>query len=83
MWTSQRVFAISPVMKNIGLIIMAGGIILIIVGLTLNLGIIPWGRLPGDIRIARPGLHVYFPLATCVLISLAASLVVLILRFFR
>jgi hypothetical protein len=70
-------------MKNIGLIIMAGGIILIIVGLTLNLGIIPWGRLPGDIRIARPGLHVYFPLATCVLISLAASLVVLILRFFR
>ena len=83
MWTYPLVFAISPVMKNIGLILMAGGVILLIVGLTLNLGIIPWGRLPGDIRIARPGMHIYFPLATCLLVSLAASLVVFILRFFR
>ncbi|HQP31309.1 MAG TPA: DUF2905 domain-containing protein [Deltaproteobacteria bacterium] len=70
-------------MKDIGLILMAGGVILIAVGLTLNLGIIPWGRLPGDIRIARPGMHLYFPLATCVLISLAVSLAVFVMRLFK
>lgn len=70
-------------MRNIGLILVAGGIILIIVGLTLNLGIIPWGRLPGDIRVVRTGMHIYFPLATCLLISLAVSLVVFVMRFFR
>ncbi len=70
-------------MKDIGLILMAGGVILIAVGLTLNLGIIPWGRLPGDIRIARPGMHIYFPLATCVLISLAVSLAVFVMRLFK
>ncbi len=81
--TSNEVFAISPDMKDIGLILMAGGVILIAVGLTLNLGIIPWGRLPGDIRIARPGMHLYFPLATCVLISLAVSLAVFVMRLFK
>jgi len=70
-------------MKDIGLILMAGGVILIAVGLTLNLGIIPWGRLPGDIRIARPGMHIYFPLATCVRISLAVSLAVFVMRLFK
>lgn len=70
-------------MKSIGLILMAGGVLLIIVGLTLNLGIIPWGRLPGDIRIARPGMHIYFPLATCVILSLAFSLIVFIMRLFK
>lgn len=70
-------------MKNVGLILMVGGIILIFAGLTLNLGIIPWGRLPGDIRIVRPGASFYFPLTTCVLISLTASIVLALLRFFR
>jgi hypothetical protein len=28
------------------------------------------GRLPGDIRIEKPGFSFYFPLTTCVLISL-------------
>jgi hypothetical protein len=70
-------------MKSMGLILMAGGVVLVIVGLTLNLGIIPWGRLPGDIRIVRPGMHLYFPLASCVIISLAFSLIVFVMRLFK
>ena len=32
---------------------------------------IPWlGRLPGDIRIERENVRFYFPLATCILVSL-------------
>jgi len=44
---------------------------------------IPWlGRLPGDIVIERPNFRFYFPLTTCVLLSVLLSLVVLLVRFF-
>jgi Protein of unknown function (DUF2905) len=34
------------------------------------------GRLPGDIVIERDNVHFYFPLVTCLVISLALSIVV-------
>ncbi|MFN3453815.1 MAG: DUF2905 domain-containing protein [Pseudobdellovibrio sp.] len=33
------------------------------------------GRLPGDIRIEREGFSFYFPLTTCVLISIIIGLI--------
>ena len=56
---------------------------LIIIGLVIvAIGVLwPWlsrlglGRLPGDIVIARGNTSFYFPIVTCVLISLALSLV--------
>lgn len=33
------------------------------------------GRLPGDIRIERPGFTLFLPLTTCILLSVALSLV--------
>jgi hypothetical protein len=45
---------------------------------------IPWlGRLPGDIRIDGESYRFYFPLATCLLLSLLLSLVLWIVRLFR
>jgi len=45
---------------------------------------IPWlGRLPGDIRIERESFRFYFPLVTCLLLSLVLSLVVWVMRWFR
>ena len=45
---------------------------------------IPWlGRLPGDIRIEKENFRFYFPLVTCLLLSLALSLVVWVIRLFR
>ncbi len=36
---------------------------------------LPWlGRLPGDIRIERPGGSFYFPITTCLLISVVLSI---------
>jgi hypothetical protein len=32
------------------------------------------GKLPGDLRIERPGFRLYFPITTCVLLSLVLSL---------
>lgn len=50
---------------------------LVLVGLGLLLYVAPsiplLGRLPGDIRIERPGFRFYFPLTTCILVSLLLS----------
>lgn len=35
---------------------------------------LPFGRLPGDMHIVRGGFHFYFPITTCVLISLLVTL---------
>ena len=45
---------------------------------------LPWlGRLPGDIRIEGKNFRFYFPLVTCLLFSLALSLVLWLIRLFR
>ena len=45
---------------------------------------LPWlGRLPGDVLIRRPGLTFYFPLASCLLASLAVSVVWWLISRFR
>ena len=42
---------------------------------------LPWlGRLPGDILIQRKRFSFYFPLATCLLLSVVVTLMVWLLR---
>ena len=65
---------------------------LIVIGLVLALaGLLVWsagsvplinrlGRLPGDIYIRRDSLSFYFPLATCILLSIIISVVIGLLR---
>jgi len=52
------------------------GILLIIFGLGfLFLPKIPfWGKIPGDIYIRKGNFHFYFPIATCLLISLILTI---------
>lgn len=62
--------------------------ILIILGiLVLATGILwPWiskspiGRLPGDIIIDKPGLKVYIPITTMILVSIVVSVILWLLR---
>jgi hypothetical protein len=61
---------------------------LIIVGITIVgigllwpwLGKIPFGRLPGDIIIDKPGFKFYFPITTMIIISVVISLILWFLR---
>jgi hypothetical protein len=48
-------------------------------GLLMIAGV-PLGRLPGDIMIRRGSFSFYFPLTTCVVLSVVATL---LLAFFR
>lgn len=68
--------------SGLGKMLMIVGIVLIIVGGLLYLGgkIPGIGRLPGDIVIKRGNLTIYFPVVTCIILSLLLSLV---LAWFR
>lgn len=63
-------------------LIVVAGIVLTLLGLVLWSGFgAGWlGRLPGDIRIERGGSKFYFPIVTCIVLSL---LVTVIMAFFR
>jgi hypothetical protein len=57
------------------------GISLVVIGLLWPwLGKLPLGRLPGDILIDRPGMKIYIPITTMVLVSLLISLLLWLLR---
>jgi hypothetical protein len=58
------------------------GILLVALGIIFVFGgKIPWlGQLPGDIYVQRERFTFYFPLATCLLISVIISLVLYFLR---
>jgi len=57
-------------------LIIFGIIIIVIGGILLLSGRIPWiGKLPGDIIIQRKNFTFYFPLATSILLSLLLTLI--------
>jgi hypothetical protein len=49
------------------------------VGLLMSLGV-PFGRLPGDIVVRRGSFSFYFPVVTCVVLSLLATIILSFLR---
>ncbi len=69
-------------MGGVGRILIYLGLFLVIVGIVFTLiGKIPWlGHLPGDITIERERFTFYFPLATCLIISVILSLVLYLFR---
>ena len=68
-------------MDGMGKWLIVGGVMLILLGIAAQTGVLSWlGRLPGDIRIERPGFSFYFPLTTMIVVSALLSLVVQILR---
>ena len=63
-------------MNDIGKVLIGIGIALIVLGVLFSFGgKLPWlGRLPGDIDIRRENFRFYFPLATCLIISVVITL---------
>jgi hypothetical protein len=69
-------------MRELGKFIVIIGVITTLVGLVMWAGLTPkWlGRLPGDIRIERGHSVFYFPIVTCVILSILLSLLLSIFR---
>ena len=72
-------------MRDLGKFIVIIGMIMTLVGLVLWSGFAPkWlGRLPGDIRIEREHSSFYFPIVTCILLSIILSLLFSLFSIFR
>lgn len=62
--------------ESLGKILLGAGLLLVVVGAALWLVGRSWGGfLPGDIVVERKSVRVYFPVVTCLVLSLMLSLV--------
>jgi len=69
--------------RSTGLLVIVAGVLIIVIGLLIYSGGLSWfGRLPGDIRYERDGFHVYIPIVSMLLISVALTLIFNLLRRF-
>jgi uncharacterized membrane protein YidH (DUF202 family) len=71
--------------RELGKFIVIIGVIAALVGLVMWSGLAPkWlGRLPGDIRIERGNSSFYFPIVTCIILSIVLSLLLSLFSIFR
>ncbi len=69
-------------MSALGKMLILLGVLIIVIGLLLLIGEkIPWiGRLPGDIIVRKKNFTFYFPITTCIIISIILTLLFWILR---
>jgi hypothetical protein len=72
---------VNPVAK----MLIIGGIVLVVIGLLWQIGgrFLPLGRLPGDIVYEKENVRFYFPIVTCIVISIVLSLASYLFRLFK
>jgi uncharacterized membrane protein YkgB len=66
----------------LGKMLILLGVLIIVIGLLLLIGEkIPWiGKLPGDIIIRKEKFSFYFPITTCIIISIILTLLFALFR---
>jgi hypothetical protein len=60
-------------------LLIVAGVVLVVAGILLKLGV-PIGRLPGDIVVRKGNSTFYFPIVTCILVSVLLSILAAVLR---
>jgi hypothetical protein len=66
-----------------GPLLVGLGVAIVLIGLLVWTGAFAWfGRLPGDVRIERESVRVYFPIASMLVISVVLSLLLYLVRRF-
>ena len=68
--------------SDVGRTLIVLGAVILVIGVVVSLGgRLSWlGRLPGDIIWRRGGTTFYFPIVTCLLLSLLLTLIFSLLR---
>ena len=68
-------------MPAFGKLLMVFGAIAMLIGAVIWAGFGHWmGRLPGDIRMERGNSGFYFPIVTCIVLSIVLSILVSLFR---
>ena len=62
-----------------GRLLVVIGLLIAGVGLLMTMGV-PFGRLPGDVVVRRGSFSFYFPIVTCVVLSVLLTIVLWLLR---
>jgi len=74
-------------MDSLGKTIMCLGAFLFLAGgsiwLGARIGWLPLGRLPGDVVVHRSSFSFYFPIVTCLVLSVVGSLILWLLGALR
>jgi hypothetical protein len=72
--------------REFGKLLLLGGIVLVIIGAFFAFGgRLPFrlGRLPGDIAYRGKNGSFYFPIVTCIVLSVALTLILWVINLFR
>lgn len=69
-------------MPELGKLLVFVGFVIVVLGVLLwtDIGTGWLGRLPGDIRLERGNSVFYFPIVTCIIVSIALSLIFSLFR---
>jgi hypothetical protein len=69
-------------LTGLGKLLVVFGVIMVVIGgVFLLSGKIPWlGKLPGDFYIQKKNFAFYFPLASCIILSVIISLILWLLK---
>jgi hypothetical protein len=66
-----------------GPLLVGLGMAMVLIGLLVWTGAFAWfGRLPGDVRIERESVRIYFPIVSMLVISVVLSLLLYLARRF-
>ena len=69
--------------KGVGVVIVGIGLLVALIGALVYFGALSWfGRLPGDIRVERESVNIYLPITSMLLLSVALSLLLYLIRRF-
>jgi len=63
----------------VGRLLIAVGLVLVLAGVAVQFGL-PLGRLPGDIIIRRENGTFYFPIVTCLIVSIVLTVIVALVK---
>lgn len=64
-------------------LLVVAGVVLILAGLLAWGGFLSWfGRLPGDLRVERPGFRLYAPIVSMLVVSVVLTAAVALVRRF-
>ena len=60
-----------------GIVISLAGVVIILLG---KIGLFP---LPGDIKLERRNWKIYFPIVSCLVISIISTVILWVINYFR